>query len=90
MTPAGQKMIDIAKKNGTWTAIDHAEKMIVPEDLKILLQKNKKAQINFQAFSPSSKKIILTWIYTAKRPETRVIRIKKVVELAAKNIKANQ
>jgi uncharacterized protein YdeI (YjbR/CyaY-like superfamily) len=56
MMPPGQAMIDIAKKSGTWTAMDDAEKMIIPEDLKIRLEKNKKAFINFQAFSPSSKK----------------------------------
>ena len=90
ITPAGQAMIDIAKNNGSWTALNEAEKMIVPDDLQKLLQKNKKASENFQAFSPSSKKIILTWIYTAKLPATRINRIKKVVELASKNIKANQ
>ena len=90
MMPAGQAMIDIAKKNGSWSVLDEAEKMIVPDDLLKLLKKNKKAFTNFQAFSPSAKKITLAWIYTAKQPETRKNRIKKVVELAAKNIKANQ
>ena len=88
--PAGQAMIDLAKKNGSWKALDKAEKMEVPEDLQKLLEKNKKALKHFQGFSSSSKKIILSWIYTAKRPETRMKRIKKVVELAAKNIRANQ
>jgi uncharacterized protein YdeI (YjbR/CyaY-like superfamily) len=90
MMPAGQAMIDIAKKTGTWTALDSVEKMIIPQDLKMRLEKNKKAFKNFEAFSPSAKKIILVWIQTAKRPETRLARIKKTVELAAKNIKANQ
>jgi len=90
ITPAGQAMIDIAKKNGSWSVLDSAEKMIIPDNLKKLLQKNKKALKNFEAFSTSAKKIILTWIYTAKRPETRLARIKKAVQLAAKNIKANQ
>src|SRR5689334_11070923 len=90
MMPAGQEMIDVAKKNGSWTVLDEAEKMVIPEDLQKLLKKNKKAFKNFQSFSPSAKKIILSWIYTAKRAETRMNRIKKGVELAAKNIKANQ
>jgi uncharacterized protein YdeI (YjbR/CyaY-like superfamily) len=90
MMPAGQSMIDIAKKTGTWTAMDSVEKMIIPQDLKMRLEKNKNAFKNFEAFSPSAKKIILTWIQSAKRPETRESRIKKTVELAAKNIKANQ
>jgi uncharacterized protein YdeI (YjbR/CyaY-like superfamily) len=90
MMPAGQAMIDIAKKTGTWTALDSVEKMIIPQDLKMRLEKNKKAFKNFEAFSPSAKKIILGWIQSAKRPETRQVRIKKTVELAAMNIRANQ
>ena len=90
MTPAGQALIDAAKKNGSWNVLAKAELMVVPDDLQRLLSKNKKALNNFNAFSPSSRKIILSWIYTAKRPETRLNRIKKTVELASRNIKANQ
>lgn len=90
MMPAGQVMIDIAKKTGTWNVLDDVKKMVIPKDLKIRFEKNKKAFKNFQAFSPSAKKIILAWIQTAKRPETRQARIKKTVDLAAKNIRANQ
>ena len=86
--PAGQALIDLAKKTGTWTATENAEKMIISKDLQTLFNKNKKAFTNFQAFSPSAKKIILGWIYSAKLPETRIERIRKTVELAAKNIKA--
>ena len=65
------------------------ENGIMPDDLKALLKKNKKASENFEAFRPSSKKIIIGWISNAKKPETREQRIKQTVELAAKNIKAN-
>jgi uncharacterized protein YdeI (YjbR/CyaY-like superfamily) len=34
--------------------------MVVPEDLQKLFSKNKKALKNFEAFSPSAKKIILS------------------------------
>jgi uncharacterized protein YdeI (YjbR/CyaY-like superfamily) len=86
--PPGQAMIDIAKKSGTWTATANAEKIIIEDDLQKLFDKNKKAFKNFQAFSPSAKKIILYWIYTAKRPETRKERMKTTVSLAAKNMKS--
>ena len=43
----------------------------------------------FEAFPPSSKKIILFWISTAKKPETRQQRIEQTVALAEKNIRAN-
>ena len=34
MTPAGQEMIDYAKKTGTWAASVETEKSVIPSDLK--------------------------------------------------------
>lgn len=87
MTPAGQAMVDLAKKTGTWTALDGIDK--VPADLLKLLDKNKKAGTHFRAFPPSSKRIILGWIKDAKTAETRRKRIKETVSLAAKNVRAH-
>jgi uncharacterized protein YdeI (YjbR/CyaY-like superfamily) len=87
MTPAGQAMIDLAKKTGTWTAYDDIDK--VPADLQKMLDKNKKAKIYFEAFPPSSKRIILGWIKDAKTLETRTRRIKETVALAVKNVRAH-
>ena len=89
MTPAGQAMIDLAKKTGTWEALDDIHQVVVPEDLQKLFSKNKTAYKNYQAFPPSSKKIILEWISNAKRPETRQKRLQETVKLAARNIRAN-
>ena len=89
MTPAGQVMIDLAKKTGTWLALDNTDNMVIPEDLQRAFKRNKGAQINFNAFPPSSKRIILGWIQSAKRAETRQQRIMESVELAAKNVRAN-
>jgi uncharacterized protein YdeI (YjbR/CyaY-like superfamily) len=87
MKPAGQAMVDLAKRTGTWTAMDDIDK--VPSDLQKLLDKNKKAGTYFQAFPPSSKRIILGWIMDAKTPETRSKRVRETVLLAAKNIRAH-
>ena len=89
MTPAGQAMIDLAKKSGTWTALDQVDNCVIPSDFQTLFDKNKTAFKNFQRFPPSSKKIILGWIMNAKKDETRKQRLKQAVELAAKNIRAN-
>ncbi len=89
MTATGQAMIDLAKKTGTWTALVDVQNSVIPPDLQKLLDKNKTALINFQAFPPSSKRIILEWILNAKKAETRQQRIEQTVELAGKNIKAN-
>jgi len=89
MTPWGQAMIDLAKRTGTWSAMKEVENTVIPSDLKELFNKNATAFINFQSFPASSKKIILTWILSAKMPETRRKRIKETVALAGKNIRAN-
>lgn len=89
MTPTGQAMIDLAKKTGTWEALVDVQNSVIPYDMQKLFDKNKTAFKNFQAFPPSSKRIILEWILNAKKPETRLQRITQTVELAAKNIKAN-
>jgi uncharacterized protein YdeI (YjbR/CyaY-like superfamily) len=89
MTEAGQAMIDLAKRKGTWTALKEVQNLVIPDDLQELFDKNEKAFSNFQAFPASSKRIILEWILNAKRPETRQKRIEETVALAEENIKAN-
>jgi uncharacterized protein YdeI (YjbR/CyaY-like superfamily) len=89
MEKAGFNLIELAKKNGTWTALTDVQNAVIPDDLQHALNKNKKALSNFEAFPPSSKRIILEWILNAKKPETRQKRITETVTLAAKNIKAN-
>lgn len=89
MMPAGQAMIDLAKKTGAWTALVDVQNSVIPADLQKLFNRNKTALKNFNAFPPSSKRIILEWILTAKKPETRQQRIEETVKLAQKNIKAN-
>ena len=56
----------------------------MPGELKRALSKNKKAQKYFEAFPPSSKKMLYRWILSGKLPETRTKRIKRVVENAKK------
>lgn len=89
MTKSGMEMINLAKKNGTWTALVDVQRSVVPPDLKKALAKNKKAEEYFIAFPPSSKRIILEWILNAKKPETRQKRVKETVKLAEKNIRAH-
>lgn len=87
--PAGLEMIKTAKQNGTWTALDKVDKVILPEDLKQLFLKNKTAYEYWEQFPRSSRRGILEWILNAKKPETRQKRIEETVALAAQNIKAN-
>lgn len=89
MHQSGFEMIEIAKKTGTWTALDEVENISLPDDIKELFQKNKIAFENWANFPRSSKRGILEWILNAKKPETRQKRVEETVALAEKNIKAN-
>jgi uncharacterized protein YdeI (YjbR/CyaY-like superfamily) len=89
MHRSGLDMVDLAKQNGTWTALDEVDSVILPEDLKALFSKNKSAFEYWEKFSRSSRRGILEWIMNAKKPETRQKRIEETVSLAAQNIKAN-
>lgn len=89
MTPSGLAKIKVAKRDGSWRALDALERMVIPPDLKTALAADPDAGPNFDRFPPSSRKIILGWIASAKRPETRAKRVAETVRQAAKNLKAN-
>jgi uncharacterized protein YdeI (YjbR/CyaY-like superfamily) len=89
MAPAGLAAVAAAQQNGSWTRIDSAEALEMPEDLTKALAKRPVAKRHFDAFPPGSKKIILQWITTAKKPETRAARIATTVSEAAENRRAN-
>ncbi|MBX9257008.1 YdeI/OmpD-associated family protein [Desmonostoc muscorum CCALA 125] len=82
---AGLEKIAVAKQNGSWNSLDAIEALIIPLDLRQALEANKNAKDYFEAFSNSSKKNILFWIESAKRPETRLKRIEQTVNSAVEN-----
>ncbi len=90
MTSRGLETIELAKRNGTWTALDKIENLELPIDLKKALKQNAEAAKYFDAFPRSVKKGILEWIQNAKKEETREKRIKETISLALKNIRASQ
>ena len=88
MKDVGLAKIDAARKDGSWNALDHVDRLVTPPDLVNAFEKNEVAEKNFEAFSPSARKAILYWLGTAKRNETRVARIEKIVRMAAVNKRA--
>ena len=86
---AGLAAIARAKENGAWESLDAAEAGLVPTDLAAALAANESAQASFAAFSPSARKMILSWVLGAKRPETRAHRVAEAVRMAALNKRAN-
>jgi len=60
---------------------------VVPAELTDALSKNDRAYNNFIKFSPSIRRIYIDWLNSAKKVETRMRRIEKIVGLADKNSK---
>lgn len=89
MAAPGLKAIEVAKSNGSWNSIDAAEAFKMPADLQRALKKDRKALVHYESFPPGARKQILTWLLDARTEQTRARRISIVVELAAKNIRAN-
>ena len=85
---SGFTTIEIAQKNGAWAALDNVDKGIIPKDLQTAFNKQETAYTNYKNFAPSYKKSYLYWLNQAKREETRLKRISKIIELCNKNIKS--
>jgi uncharacterized protein YdeI (YjbR/CyaY-like superfamily) len=90
MRPAGLARIEQARQDGSWDAYTVVESLEVPADLAAAFEAGPPgARPNWDVFSPSSRRAILWWVHTARRPETRAQRIAQVVSEAAKNRRAN-
>jgi uncharacterized protein YdeI (YjbR/CyaY-like superfamily) len=59
----------------------------IPDELLLALKNNKTAFANFIQFPPSSRRIYIDWLNSAKKAETRPGRIKKIVEASRQNRK---
>ncbi|MEO0375272.1 MAG: YdeI/OmpD-associated family protein [Cyanobacteria bacterium P01_A01_bin.17] len=90
MAAAWLAKIEAAKLDGSWTSLDAIEALEIPSDLEDAFSPYSSARQNFEAFPRSAKRGILEWISKAKRPETRVKRVKETAQLAEENIRANQ
>ena len=90
MKEAGSKSIEIAKENGSWIFLDEVEALVIPEDLKEELRNHKNSMEYFDSLSKSAKKILLYWVISAKRKETRQKRILEIAENASQKLKPKQ
>lgn len=90
MAAAGMAMVELAKRSGTWNALNAVDRLTLPDDFRQALNQNRQAARYWEAFPPSAKRGILEWLFSAKRPETRSKRLKEVIRLAEQNKRANQ
>lgn len=81
--PAGLAAIEAAKASGAWTALDDVENLVVPGDLAAAFAAHPAAADHWETFPPSARRLILTWILDAKRPETRAKRLAETASEAA-------
>lgn len=89
MMPSGAVKIDAAKTDGSWDTLNSSDNLEMPDDLMKAFAKNKKALEIFEGFTDSARKMILYWLGAAKRVETRIVRVEKIVLMAAKGKRAN-
>jgi len=88
MHKSGLEVIKVAKKNGSWTSLDAVENGVIPKELQDAFAKNSEAFTNFKNFTRGQRKSYLYYLHSAKRDETRQKRIKEIIALCAKGIKA--
>ena len=75
MMPAGQAAIDLAKKTGAWSALEHVDALVMPPDLQKAITATPGAAAKFKALTPGRQKQFLYFMHDAKKEETRRKRI---------------
>jgi uncharacterized protein YdeI (YjbR/CyaY-like superfamily) len=82
MKPAGMREVARAKADGSWdAAYDSQSEAVVPDDLRLELERNPAARELFETLDSQNRYAILHRIQDAKRPETRARRIAKFVDM---------
>jgi uncharacterized protein YdeI (YjbR/CyaY-like superfamily) len=87
MTEAGLRVVEAARRDGSWSFLEDVENLVVPDDLAAALAGDPEAGECFSAFSPSVRRAYLGWIKEARRPATRASRIADTVWLAHRGIR---
>jgi uncharacterized protein YdeI (YjbR/CyaY-like superfamily) len=82
MKPAGLLVIESAKADGRWdAAYDSPKNMEIPNDFLKELKKDKKAYEFFLSLNKTNTYAIAWRLQTAKKPETRMNRMKVILEI---------
>ena len=88
MQDRGLREVEAAKADGRWDAAYHSSSaMEVPAELAAALKKNRKAQAFFDALDKTNRYAFCWRVHTAKKPETRLARAEKFVEMLARGEK---
>jgi uncharacterized protein YdeI (YjbR/CyaY-like superfamily) len=87
MTPAGREKVEAALRDGSWTMLDKIEKLALPEDLAESLDASPRARAVFDGLPASTRKVIIRWIESARKQETRDKRIGRTISELGKGIR---
>lgn len=90
MAPAGTRLVEAAKADGSWARLDDVERLIVPADLAAAFGEHPGSRERWDAFPPSARRAILEWIVQARRDATRAKRVQETARLAARGERANE
>jgi uncharacterized protein YdeI (YjbR/CyaY-like superfamily) len=85
MAPAGQKVIDEAVANGSWSQADDVDALVIPSDLEVALDAVPAARDTYESLADSVKRQHLWWIQSAKRASTRSSRITELIRRLAED-----
>ena len=80
MQPAGRARIEAAIADGSWTQLDAVEALEVPPDLEEAFAADGSARGFYDSLTRGKRKMILSFLNSAKREETRRLRIAKICE----------
>jgi uncharacterized protein YdeI (YjbR/CyaY-like superfamily) len=86
MTPAGMKLIDVAKAAGRWDARAHIDALTMPPELKKALNANAAAKKNWPTYTASQQKGFLRMVDDAKTAETRAKRVARVIDIVGRRV----
>ena len=88
MTPAGLKEVEAAKADGRWaTAYDSSATATVPPEFVKELARNAKAKKFYATLNKANLYAIAYRLQTAKRSDTKIKRIKLIIEMLARGEK---
>ena len=88
MQAPGLLEVERAKADGRWdAAYDPPSTMVVPDDLRDALRRNKRADAAFATLNSRNRYAILHQVQDAKRPDTRARRIAKFVTMLSEGNK---
>jgi len=84
MRPAGLKAFEARRENKSGVYSYEQRSVELPEPYNGLLKANAAAQRFFEAQPPSYRKVVVWWIVSAKRDETRRKRLDKLIAHSAR------